>query len=205
MTDTAINALEVFKTDMNAAFDARIVNERKNESVEARIVDNKVNKIETYRKTANNVNVLATLLASNVDANFINAKDASNIYTVKKIVDTATLVAAQIDVHTFNIFVSAVRLSRADMSMTADDAKAIICDKLKIDAKKAKHVQRSVKFYDASTAAAQSSSSLAMLRTLNVLKQIRCSETNKVAHVVDFDAHATHALLKTFEKSFATA
>lgn len=185
--------LNVYIASLNASIDKRRDNEAKNVNKAATFFD----KLEKHRSEVTHASVANVMLASNVDADYINSKNVSNIYTAQKVAKIARFLAASdsFDVHTLNVFLTCFKLTKAEKSMTHSDAKAAICSNIKSTVEKQAFINVSAKFYDTSTANAQSSSSISALQIFNMLRKTR-DERNDEAYTLDFDNKSVKKALK---------
>lgn len=184
-------------SSLNVAIDARKSNEEKNVNKATSFFE----KLAKHRESVTHDAVASVMLASNVDVNYINTKNCSNIYTAKKVETIARTIAsaASLDIHTLNVFKSAFALTKASKSMTHNDAKASICSNIKSSSSdKQALLSISAKFYDSSTANAQSSSSISALLIFNMLRKTR-DERNDEAFTIDFENAAVKKLCKVLD------
>lgn len=166
--------------------------------------ENNENIVSNFNKYAKNYfhdTVFDVLMTAKVDANFMNVKKRDdsyfNVYSVEKVFNIAKS-AAQAETlknYTRNVFLTALNLTKANLSMTHKDAQASICIDLKASADKDVHIVRFVKNIAASTANSQSSSSIAALRMFDVLTETR-DEANNVAYKVNMTSATTKRIAK---------
>lgn len=145
--------------------------------------------------------VVSVMHAANVDANFINRQERKNkrfnVYSAQKVSNIALSAAsaATLNAYTRMIFLTALKLTKASLSMTHKDAQASLCVDLRCDAHKDAFVVRYAKTIAANTADTQSSSSINALQMFDVLKETR-DERNEVAYTLNLQAATTKRLAK---------
>jgi hypothetical protein len=150
--------------------------------------------------------VVSVMFAANVDANFINRQERKNkrfnVYSAQKVsnIALAAASAATLNAYTRMIFLTALKLTKASLSMTHKDAQASLCVDLRADAHKDPHIVRYAKTIAANTADTQSSSSINALQMFEVLKETR-DERNEVAYVLNTSAATTKRLAKALSVS----
>jgi hypothetical protein len=145
--------------------------------------------------------VVKVMHSANVDANFINRQERRNkrfnVYSAQKVANIARSAAAADTLNNYTrcIFLTALKLTKANMTMTHKDAQASLCVDLRADAAKAQHIVRYAKTVAANTADTQSSSSINALQMFDVLKETR-DERNEVAYSLNLSAATTKRLAK---------
>ncbi len=145
--------------------------------------------------------VVKVMHAASVDANFINRQERRNkrfnVYSAQKVANIARS-AAQADTlnnYTRCIFLTALKLTQAQMTMTHKDAQASLCLDLRADTVKSAHIVRYAKTVAANTADTQSSSSINALQMFDVLRETR-DERNEVAYSLNLASATTKRLAK---------
>lgn len=172
-----------FKSALAAEIDARASFEASknadNDSMQATL--------KNMRKLSDHDVIAEIMLASNVDASFINRAERSNarynVYAAEKVVNVARSLAkaAQINHYTRAVFAAALALESAEMMLTHADAVAACSASVKHkDSKREKLIKdaRYSQHVAANTAATQSSSSINALQTFNLLKETRDASNN---------------------------
>lgn len=193
--------LASFISDLNASYDERVSYQRskvadKGEN-KAKGDDNIFLTIADIRKTTTHEVTAKVLLASHVDASFINRQlrdnARMNVKCIVKVNNIAQVIAshATLNSYTRSILITAIALTRANDVMTNADAQASICNALKA---RSPLINRYATNVAANTASTQSSSTNNALKVYNVFKETR-SITNEAAYIVDFENATTKKLM----------
>jgi hypothetical protein len=183
---------------LNAAFEAR----KEYEIAHGKDASANIHKtLSKVRKSMTRDVVATCLLASNVDADFINASvrasNRFNVYAIEKVdnIACALLKAESVNHYTRAILATALAFEKNDLVMTRDEARSACSLALKVkDAKREKLVSKYKKHIDASTASTQSSSSLEALVTFNILARSKDDQGNDTFKTIDNEA--TRALIE---------
>jgi hypothetical protein len=187
--------IETYKNELLSAIDSRAAYElaknAENASMQATIKD--------LRKSVDHDAIASAMLASNVDAQFINRAERSNnrynVYAAEKVVNVARYLAkaATLNHYSLAIVKAAIALQASDLLLTHADAVCVCSKDAKHkDAKRAKIVKSAHydKHVSSNTASTQSSSSINALQTFNVL-----IEKRDAANVVAYELNKSHALV----------
>jgi hypothetical protein len=169
-----------FKAQLLASIDSRAAYElsknAENTSIQKTVSD--------VRKACDNDVLISVMLASNVNADFINKSERvsarMNVYAVEKVINVARHVAkaSVLNRYTLAIVKAAIALAKADLLLThADAVAACSLDVAHKDKSRAAIIKsaRYAKHVAANTASTQSSSSINALQAFNVLTETRDS------------------------------
>lgn len=195
-TAKQLEAINEYRTALDAAFDSRETFEREAQDDSANIFKT-LKALRTDYKSDIVVNVMRL---ANVDASFINRHERRNkrfnVYSAEKVFNTAraSVKAEALNAYSRVILLTAFNLTRAEMTMTHQDAQVSLCDKLKCDAAKSAHIVRYARTIATSTADTQSSSSINALQMFDVLRETR-DDANNVAYTLNLESDVTKALL----------
>jgi len=155
--------------------------------------------LQKLRKSFDHDAIASVMLASNVNADFINVAERSNarfnVYAAEKVQNLLAYVAKQslhLNHYTLHILKTCDAMTKADMLMTHSDAVASCSSDSKIsDKTRAKLVSRYARLTSANTASTQASSSLNALKVCNVIEETRDASNNVAYRVRDTDAAKT--------------
>lgn len=143
--------------------------------------------------------VVKIMHAASVDANFINRHTRKNkrfnVYSAQKVANIARSAAKADTLNNYTrcIFLTALALTKANLSMTHADAQASLCADLRADASKSSLIYRYARTVAANTADTQSSSSINALQMFEVLRETR-DDKNNVAYTLNLSAATTKKL-----------
>lgn len=183
---TAIEARIAFENDKNAA----------NTSMQKTLAD--------MSKIAANDKIAEILVASNVDANFINRAERSNarfnVYAAEKVFNIARNLAnvAALNHYTRAIIATCKALEDASLQMTHKDAVCACSQDVKHTDKTREAILRKTRYakhISANTASTQASSSINALQVFNVLRETRDANNNAV-FALNYENETTKKLIE---------
>lgn len=183
---------------LNDAIDARAQFEAgKNKDASSNIAKT----LADIRKSVSHERIASIMLASNIDANFINraqrADSRMNVYAVEKVVNVARAIAKVETLNHYSRFIlqTAKVFAENKLQMNNDDAKSACSLEVKVkETKREKLIVKYQKHVSFSTANAQSSSSLDALCMFNVLTKSK-DEANKDVYIFNADNENAKTLL----------
>jgi hypothetical protein len=194
---TTQNNVSDYQNQMLAALDARLAYEIEKNS------DTRFDRhIKEMRKTCEREAIATTLQASNVDAQYINRHERTNvrynIYAAQKVNNIAQYLnnVAMLNHYTLAVFRTAHALEANEMTLAHKDAIAACsadCKHSNASREKIIKTTRYASHVAANTASTQSSSSINALQTLNVLIESR-DDANNVIYKLNRESHACKAL-----------
>lgn len=186
-----------YRTALLASVDARAAYELSknadNDSMQA--------KLTQIRKSVDHDVIAQVMLASNVDADYLNraerVSNRFNVYSAEKVVNVARACAkvSELNHYTLAVFKTAQALAKIESALTHRDAVSACSMKIKhSDAKREAIIKqtRFQKHIEASTASTQSSSSINALQAFNVL-----TETRDAANIVTYALNVESEAYKT--------
>ena len=147
------------------------------------------------RKSVDHDAIASVMLASNVNANFINTSERVsnrfNVYSAEKVINVARAIAkvATLNHYTLAVFKTALALAKTNSTLTHKDAACACSMSVKHTDSKRESVIKSARYAKhvaANTASTQSSSSINALQACNVL-----TETRDAANVVTYTLNTT--------------
>lgn len=192
-----------YRATLNAAIDARALFEASKSADNHSMQDT----LKAFRKDVDHDDICKVMLASNVDASFINRSERVNarfnVYAAQKVANVARF-AASVDAlnhYTLAIVKTAFALEAQKLALTHKDAVAACSASVKhADAKReaiiAKH--RYAKHVAANTASTQSSSSINALQMCNVLSEAR-DASNVITYTLNRKSEAYKRIAKALE------
>jgi hypothetical protein len=180
-----------YRATLLSAIDARATHEAtknaENTSMQATLAQ--------LRKSVDHDAIAWVMLASNVNANFINTAERVsnrfNVYSAEKVVNVARAIAkvATLNHYTLAVFKTAIALTKIDSALSHKDAACACSMSVKHTDSKREAVIKSARYAKhvaANTASTQSSSSINALQACNVL-----TETRDAANVVTYTLNTT--------------
>jgi hypothetical protein len=172
------------------AIDSRIAHETTKNAANDSIVDT----LKKIRKSCDNDALCNVLIASNVDAEYINRAERVNarfnVYSAEKVINTARAIAKVQTLNHYSLAIvrSALALEAADSVLSHNDAVAACSLSIKHrDAKRAALIKtaRYQKHVAAQTASTQASSSINALQVFNVFSETKILD--QVAYALNRD------------------
>lgn len=199
---TKINAQQIEALANYSAALQQSIELRKSYEANANAENDNIQKtLSNLSKDFSHEAVVKIMHSANVDANFINRAERRNkrfnVYAAQKVANIARSAAAADTLNNYTrcIFLTALKLTQASLSMTHKDAQASLCVDLRADAAKDAYIVRYAKTVAANTADTQSSSSINALQMFEVLSETR-DERNEVAYTLNVNAATTKRLAK---------
>jgi hypothetical protein len=183
---------------LNAALDARVAFE----AAKAKDASSNIAKtLADIRKSVTHERVASVLLASKIDAAFINraqrADARMNVYAAEKVVNVALALASAATLNHYSraILKTAQAFAAASLAMNNDDAKSACTLDVKVkEPKREKLIVKYQKHIAISTATTQSSSSLDALCMFGVLTRGK-DDANVTIYTLNAEHANTQALL----------
>lgn len=187
-----------YRAALLASVDARAAHES------AKNIDNSSMQatLAQLRKSVDHDVIAQVMLASNVDANFINraerVSNRFNVYSAEKVVNVARACAkvTSLNHYTLAVLRTAIALAKIESALTHKDAACACSMSVKhSDTKREAIIKnaRYAKHVAANTAATQSSSSINALQMFNVLTETR-DAANVVTYALNIESEAYKTL-----------